>query len=67
MAVADERGARPLLAHAKLGMARCAGALGDAADAARWYRRAYAEFDGLDLHFWSRRAAEEVGSIAATA
>ncbi|MBV8616249.1 MAG: AAA family ATPase, partial [Acetobacteraceae bacterium] len=55
LATAEPRGLRPLAAHAKACLARCAARQGDDAEARRWATLARAEFHQLGLAYWARR------------
>ncbi len=59
LAIAEPRGVRPLAAHCKACLARCAGLQGNEEEASRWAEIARAEFDHLGLAFWAKRIGAE--------
>jgi class 3 adenylate cyclase/tetratricopeptide (TPR) repeat protein len=58
LAIATPRGVRPLAAHCKLGIAKCARTLGNTEMAGQWADLARRDFEKMGLSYWALRASD---------
>jgi class 3 adenylate cyclase/tetratricopeptide (TPR) repeat protein len=64
LAIAEPRGVRPLAAHCKWGMARCARLSANPEEAMRWANLAREDFARLGLSYWEARVSDELADVA---
>ena len=64
LAIAEPRGVRPLAAHCKWGIARCARLSANPEEAIRWANLAREDFGRLGLSYWEARVSEELADLA---